>query len=180
VTEGRVLSLVACAAGGIAGLRPHLVTPLVEAGWRVAITLTPTAGTWLTDDGEASRLEALTGLPVRWETRLPGRPRPHPDPDVCAVVPATANAVAKLALAISDNQAMTVANEMIGREDVPVLVFPCINLAHTRHPAWDGHLATLRSAGVRMMTGEDVWPLHSPRREQGLPWDRIRQEIQAL
>ncbi len=116
---------------------------------------------------------------MRWTSRLPGEPRPHPDPDVCAVVPATANAVAKLALGISDSQAMTVANEMIGREDVPVVVFPCINLAHTRHPAWPGHLAALRSAEVEVMTGEDVWPLLSPRSEPGLPWATILTAIRA-
>ncbi|GAB6902761.1 flavoprotein [Kineosporia succinea] len=170
---GRVLSLIACGAGGIDGLRPGLVAPLVDAGWTVAITLTPTAGTWLSADGEAGALETLTGLPVRWASRLPGQPRPHPDPDVCAVVPATANAVAKLALGISDNQAMTAANEMIGRPDVPVVVFPCINLAHTRHPAWAGHVAALESAGVRLLSRD----LTAPRQEPGLPWALIREAI---
>jgi hypothetical protein len=174
-----VLSLVACAAGGVEGLRGELVEPLVAEGWTVAVTLTPTAGTWFSANGEATRLEELTGLPVRWTSRLAGQPRPHPDPDVCAVVPATANAVTKLALGISDNQAMTAANEMIGRADVPVVVFPCINLAHTRHPAWTGHVAALRSAGVRLLLGEDVWPLAAPRKEPGLPWSIIRASVQA-
>ena len=174
-----VLSLVGCAAGGVEGLRPGLVEPLVADGWTVAITLTPTAGTWFAANGEATQLEELTGLPVRWASRLPGRPRPHPDPDVCAVVPATSNAVAKLALGISDNQAMTAANEMIGRPDVPVVVFPCVNLAHTRHPAWPGHVAALRSAGVRLLIGEDVWPLTAPRREPGLPWRAALEAIRS-
>ncbi|GAB3267632.1 flavoprotein [Kineosporia babensis] len=174
-----VLSLIACAAGGIHGLRPSLVEPLVRDGWQVAITLTPTAGTWLSGNGEAAALAELTGLAVRWNSRLPGEPRPHPEPDLCAVVPATANAVAKLALGISDNQAMTAANEMIGRPDVPVLAFPCINLAHTRHPAWAGHLAALRAADVNLLVGEDIWPLTTPRKEPGLPWARILQEIRA-
>lgn len=174
-----VLSLVACAAGGVDGLRTHLAEPLVRDGWQVAVTLTPTAGTWFAASGEASRLEELTGLPVRWTSRLPGQPRPHPDPDVCAVVPATANAVAKLALGISDNQAMTAANEMIGRPDVPVVVFPSINLAHTRHPAWPGHIAALRSAGVHLLLGEDIWPLNSPRKESGLPWAVALQAIRS-
>jgi hypothetical protein len=174
-----VLALVGCAAGGITGLRSGLVEPLVAEGWTVAITLTPAAGVWFAQDGEAARLEELTGLPVRSASRLPGQPRPHPEPEVCAVVPATANAVAKLALGISDNQAMTVANEMIGRDDVPVVVFPCINLAHTRHPAWAGHLAALGSAGVQVMTGEDVWPLVTARKEPGLPWATIRNAIRT-
>jgi hypothetical protein len=174
-----ILSLIACAAGGVDRLRPGLVEPLIADGWQVAVTLTPTAATWFTANGETARLESLTGLPVRSTSRFPGQPRPHPDPTVCAVVPATANSLAKLALGISDNQALTTANEMIGRPDVPVVVLPAINLAHTQHPAWPNHIAALRSADVRLLLGEDIWPLHSPRQEPGLPWPAALAAIRA-
>ncbi|WP_432535769.1 flavoprotein [Kineococcus arenarius] len=53
-------------------------------------------------------------------SRLPRQQRPHPDPDPdpdpdCWVVaPATAGTVAKLALGIADNQAVTPVCEAIG------------------------------------------------------------------
>jgi hypothetical protein len=40
-------------------------------------------------------------------------------------------------------------NEAIGLGAVPVVVFPRVNAAHARHPAWDSHIAALRRAGVR-------------------------------
>lgn len=92
------------------------------------------------------------------------------------VAPATANTLAKLALGIADNQALTTVCEAIGDGTMPVIVFPRINAAHARHPAWVGHLAALRSAGVHLIYGEDVWPLHEPRKaapSRQLPWSAI-------
>jgi phosphopantothenoylcysteine synthetase/decarboxylase len=70
--------------------------------------LTPTAAAWLDHLDEVERLEALTGLPVRSAPRLPHEPKPHPMSDVLVGAPMTANSVAKLALGIADNQALTV------------------------------------------------------------------------
>lgn len=173
-----VLGLVGTAAGGVELIRSRLVQPLLEAGWAVGVTLTPAAMIWLADSGEVEALEKLTGLPVRSASRLPHEPSPHPRPDCCAVVPATANTVAKLALGLADNQALTLACEAIGA-GTPVVVFPRINAAHARQPAWKGHVEALSSAGVRLVYGEDVWPLHEPRTASGrdLPWAAILDEI---
>lgn len=168
---GPVLALVVSAAGHAPGVRAGLVEPLVAEGWRVAVTLTPTVATWFAADGEAARLEALTGLPVRSTGRLPTDPRPHPDPDVCAVTPATAGTVAKLALGISDSQATTVANEMICRADVPVVLLPSPGSVHLNHPAWPGHLAVLRSAGVQLVAMTAGRP--------GSPWVDVLTRIRA-
>jgi hypothetical protein len=46
----------------------------------------------------------------------------------------TANSVAKLALGIADNQALTVLCECVAT--VPMIIFPRINAAHARQPAW--------------------------------------------
>lgn len=168
-----VIGVVGCAAGGVERLRAELVEPLLTRGYRVTVTLTPAARTWLAASGEAERIAAATGIAIRSEPRLPSEPSPHPAPSLMVVAPATANTVAKLALGIADNQALTVINESIGT--IPVVVFPRVNAAHARHPAWSGHLATLRAAGVRLVYGEDVWPLHEPRTQPGraLPWDAI-------
>jgi len=125
---------------------------------------------------------AVTGYPLRDEPRLPTEDSPHPEVDCYVVVPATANTVAKLALGISDNQALTTLNEAIEAKWPPVVVFPRINAAHAAHPAWDDHIATLTRAGVHLVYGDDVWPLHQPRSAPGrqLPWAVIRQAIEDL
>jgi phosphopantothenoylcysteine synthetase/decarboxylase len=180
-TTPPTLGLVGSASGGVERIRSELVEPLVADGWRVAVTLTPTAGTWLHASGEAAALEQLTGYPVRVESRLPSEKSPHPPVTCYAVVPATANTVAKLALGLADNQALTTLCEAIGTRNLPVIVFPRVNAAHARQPAWSSHLDALRRSGVDLVYGDDVWPLHEPRSApaRDLPWEQIRQRIKA-
>jgi hypothetical protein len=181
--RGPVIALVVSSAGGAETVREEFVAPAVAKGWTVAITTTPTAARWLDELDERPRLEHLTGLPVRSAPRLPGETSPHPRADCVVVAPATANTVAKLALGIADNQALTVAGEAIGDTGLPVVLFPRINAAHARHPAWDGHIGALESAGVRLVRGEDVWPLHEPRTAppgRRLPWPQIIELVDML
>lgn len=181
VSRPPVLGLICCSAGGLKDVRTCLVEPLIDKGWRVAVTLTPTAATWLGATGETAELESVTGLPVRSAPRLPGEARPHPVVDGYAVVPATANFVAKMALGIGDNQALTQICETIGNDSIPIVVFPRVNAAHARQPAWASHLEALRSAGVHLVYGPEIWPLHEPRSEPGrdLPWSAILDAIEA-
>jgi hypothetical protein len=180
VSPGPTLGLVCSGAGGVEQVRVEIVDPLLRDGWTVAVTATPTAYRWLADLGEVDLIEEITRLPVRHEPRLPREVSPHPPVDCYAVVPATANIVAKLALGIADNQALTQVCEALGG-GTPVIVFPRVNAAHAGHPAWDGHLAALRRAGAATVWGEDVWPLHPPRSapDRDLPWDAIRSAIRA-
>lgn len=178
-----VLGVVGSAAGGVEALRTELVEPAMERGWRVAVTLTPNAGRWLRMNGEAERLEELTGLPVRDEPRFPGDERPHPPVDCYVVAPASANTVAKLAMGLMDNQALTQVGEAIGTIGLPVVVFPRVNAAHARHPAWDGHIEALRAGGVRLVYGADVWPLFEPREAssgRGLPWGAVLDAVDTV
>ncbi|WP_053202936.1 flavoprotein [Jiangella muralis] len=177
--SGPVLGLVACAAGGIEDLRTQLIEPMQADGWTVAVTLTPTAATWLRASGEFDEIQEATGLAVRDQARLPTEASPHPQVDCYAVVPATANTVAKLALGIADNHALTGVSEAIGNGTPPIVVFPRINAAHAAHPAWRGHVDTLQRVGVHLVVGDDVWPLHAPRSAPGrqLPWATIRTTI---
>ncbi|MFC8263324.1 flavoprotein [Streptomyces sp. NPDC057291] len=171
------------AADGIETLRTGLVEPAVALGWQVAVTLTPNAGRWLRANGELERLETLTGLPVRDTPRLPTEPRPHPVADCYVVAPASANYVAKLATGVSDSQALTQVSEALGTTGVPVVLFPRVNAAHARHPAWQGHIETLRKADVDLVYGPDVWPLYEPREGPGvreLPWPTIMESIQKV
>lgn len=177
-----VLGLVCSAAGGVEAVRERLVEPLIDTGWTVALTVTPAAACWLEKSGEADKLAALTGLPVRSRARLPGETSPHPPVNCYAVVPATANTVAKLALGIADNQALTQVCEAIGEGRIPVVVFPRVNAAHARQPVWNGRLAALRSVGVHLIYGDAVWPLHEPRSapSRDLPWAAIRTTIETV
>jgi hypothetical protein len=177
-----VLGLVCCSAGGLEDVRTRLVEPLIDKGWHVAVTLTPTAATWLEATGEISELQAVTGLPVRSAPRLPTTARPHPPVDGYTVVPATANSVAKMALGIADNQTLTQICEAIGTASIPIVVFPRVNAAHARQPAWTSQLEALRYAGVHLVYGPEVWPLHEPRSEPGrsLPWPAILAAIEAM
>jgi phosphopantothenoylcysteine synthetase/decarboxylase len=85
----------------------------------------------------------------------------------------TANSIAKLSLGIADNQALTVLTEAVGTA-APMVLFPCINAAHARHPSWTEHLTRLTGAGVEVI-GDDVWPLTEPRAPEprDLPWAAI-------
>jgi hypothetical protein len=176
----RTLGLVCAAAGGVEQVREQLIEPMCTDGWAIAVTLTPTASTWLAATDEIAKIEAATGFPVRTAPRLPHEPSPHPAVDCYAAVPATANFVAKLALGIADNQALTQLCEAIGGGLPPVVVFPRVNAAHAAQPAWNHHLEALRAAGVRLVYGEDVWPLHTPRSapNKQLPWLAIRETIE--
>lgn len=155
-----IVVVVASAVGGVEDLRTGLVEPAVRRGWQVGVTLTPAADRWLRATGEVPRIAAATGLPVRSAPRFPFQESPHPDPD-CFAVLASANLVAKLALGIADTQASTQVTEAIGGGRVPVVLVPRTNAEHAGHPAFPGHLATLRSAGVRVL---DLSPAPPP------PW----------
>ncbi|MEU4287868.1 flavoprotein [Kribbella sp. NPDC026596] len=170
-----VIGVVASATGGVEQLRVGLIEPLLERGHQPAISLTPTAAAWMAP-AERWELERITGLPVRSQPRRPGEAQPHPPIELFAAAPASANTVAKLALGIGDNQALSVLSEGLG--STPMVVFPRVNAAHARHPAWAGHLETLRAAGVVLVE----WDLLEPRAEDGreLPWDRVLAAVDRL
>jgi hypothetical protein len=177
----RVLGLVGSGAGGVQELLPRLIRPAQNAGWTVTVTLTPTAARWLGESGSLAEIEEASGFPVRVDPRSPTERSPHPHVDCYLVAPASANMVAKLALGIYDNQALTQVNEAIGARDLPVVVFPRVNAAHARHPSWDSHIAVLRRAGVHLVYGDAVWPLHEPRSTPGreLPWSAVLDVVNA-
>ena len=168
-TTGPFVGIVGSAAGGVQGLRTGLVEPALARGWRVGVTLTPTAAVWLRALDEIDPMADLTGLPVRTTPRLPTDPKPHPTVDCYVVAPASANTLAKLALGLADNQATTQVCEAIG-DSVPVVVFPRANSGHTGHPAWAGHLDVLRGAGVVVVDHAEP--------EAPMPWPRILDAVQ--
>ena len=53
-----------------------------------------------------------------------------------------------------------------------MIIFPRINAAHARQPAWSSHLDALRSAGVELIYGDHVWPARTAGPRE-LPWGEI-------
>ncbi|MGI5501034.1 flavoprotein [Lentzea sp. CA-135723] len=156
MTRG-LLGLVASGCGGVEKwFRTDLAEPAVQRGWQLAITFTPAVAPWFEAAGELDQLQALTDLPIRWEPRMPSEPKPYRTPDAFIFAPASANSVAKLALGIGDNQALTALNEAIGVEGCKVVVQPHANADKRRHPMWETHVTTLTGAGVVVVS--DVPP----------------------
>ncbi len=146
-----VLYLVCCAAPP--ALRAEeLVVKAQARGWDVCVICTPTAARWLGD--QLAWLETLTGHPVRSQYKLPGEPDVLPPADAMLVTPATSSTVAKWALGISDTLALGLITEAVGLR-LPVAAVPHLNSAQAGHPAFAGHVETLRSAGVTVLLGPD-------------------------
>jgi Flavoprotein len=154
-----LLCLVASGGFGVERrLLPELAQPAVARGWRLAVTVTPTAARWLAGTGDLGRIQALTDLPVRSVGRSPGERSPYGLADRYLFVPATANSIAKLALGIADNQALTQLCEAVGAPGVPVLLRPQAGEPLRAHPAFATHLATLKAAGVHISDADPSTP----------------------
>jgi phosphopantothenoylcysteine decarboxylase/phosphopantothenate--cysteine ligase len=67
--------------------------------------------------------------------------------ELLAVVPATANVIARLALGLADD---LLTNAALAAR-IPFVVAPAMNTAMLEHPATQAHLATLRGRGVEVV-----------------------------
>ena len=106
-------------------------------------------------------LERLTGHPVRSEYKDPGEPDVLPAPDAVIVAPATVNTINKWAAGICDTLALGILVEAIGK-GLPLVALPFSNYAHAAHPAFIENVGKLRSWGVTVLFGPDVYPMHDP------------------
>ncbi|WP_406077237.1 flavoprotein [Micromonospora sp. NBC_00858] len=158
MTERPVLYLVVCAAGPAEHIH-ELVDLLIADGWRVCLILSPTAAPRL----NRAALEDKTGYLVRVEWRMPGDPEPHPPADAVLAAPVTFNTMAKWALGINDTLALGVLNESLGA-GLPIVALPHVKAELAAHPAYGGHLAVLRGAGVVVADGNALNPMHGPGR----------------
>ncbi|MGP3926914.1 flavoprotein [Streptomyces sp. 8N616] len=103
--------------------------------------------------------------------------------DCYVVAPASADYVAKLATGIADNQALTQVSDAIGTLGVTVVVFPLVNAAHVRHPAWESHIESLQKGDLERVHGPEVWPLYEPREgptARELPWGMILDAVDRV
>ncbi|QXJ20285.1 flavoprotein [Actinomadura graeca] len=156
MTNGPVVYLIACAAPPARDLGT-LVTLVHAQGWSACVLATPSARRFL----DVATLEHQTGYPVRSEYKEPGTPDVLPPPDALIVAPATVNTVNKWAAGICDTLPLGLLVEAIGLE-LPTVALPFSNRAHAAHPAFVENVARLRSWGVTMLVGPDVYALHEP------------------
>jgi len=134
--------------GGIAAYKAAaLCSTLVQRGDDVDVVMTENARRFV---GELT-FSALTRRPVL--TSLWDAPESIPhialarSADVIAIVPATASAIAKLALGIADDLLGNIA--LAAR--VPIVVAPAMNGAMYEHPATQAHLRALAARGVSIV-----------------------------
>jgi phosphopantothenoylcysteine decarboxylase/phosphopantothenate--cysteine ligase len=144
--NGRRILLGVC--GGIAAYKAAaLASRLVQRGAVLDVVMTDDAQRFIAP----LTFAALARRPVHtslWE-------EPHAIPhialarenDVLAIVPATANLVAKIAHGIADD---LLANCALATR-APIVVAPAMNTAMLEHPATQANLAALRARGVTIV-----------------------------
>lgn len=154
--RARTLYVIACAAPPTADVA-KLVTLGQQRGWDVCVLATPSGRRF----ADVAALEELTGHPVRSEYKNPGEPDVLPPADAVIVAPATVNTINKWAAGICDTLALGILVEGIGL-GLPIVAVPATNRAHAAHPAFVQNVAKLRSWGVNVLSGPDVFPEHDP------------------
>jgi phosphopantothenoylcysteine synthetase/decarboxylase len=173
---GRVLYVITCGAPPAREV-DKLVRPAQAQGWDVCVLATPAGRKFLNVD----ELEQLTGHPVRSDYKEPGTPDVLPPPDAIAVAPATVNTMNKWAAGICDTLALGLLVEAIGKK-LPLVALPFTNKAHAAHPAFVENIERLRSWGVIVLFGPDVYPLHEPGTGSQFlhlyPWRRVLEELE--
>jgi phosphopantothenoylcysteine decarboxylase/phosphopantothenate--cysteine ligase len=134
--------------GGIAAYKAAaLASALVQRGDAVRVVMTAEAREFV---GPLT-FAALTGEPVLSSLWEAPETIPHirlvRDADVFAIVPATANTLAKLAHGIADD---LLTNAALAAR-IPIVVAPAMNDAMYEHPATRANLATLRGYGYTVV-----------------------------
>jgi hypothetical protein len=177
---GRVLLVVVCAAGPASEV-DKLVALAQEQGWTVGVLATPAALDFL----DTSALEELTGTPVRSRYRGPeeARGRSLPEADAIVVAPATYNTTCKLAYGATDNYALGILAEAIGRT-IPVVILPFVNTALAARRPIVTAVESLRAEGVRVLLGPGQWQPHPPGTGGGriasFPWHMALRAIEPI
>jgi len=149
-------SICLCVTGGVAAYKAsHLASRLTQAGIDVHVALTNSASKFI---GSATFL-ALTGNPVT-ESVFQGKQAPYGGHiqlaatcDILAVVPATADFLAKAA----HGQADCIASAVYLAFEGKVFFAPAMNSAMWNHLATKRNIAQLKNDGVEMLEPEDGW-----------------------
>lgn len=152
----KVLYIIACAAPPARDIA-KFVKMAQRGEWDTCLVATPSAMRFFS----VPELRELTGHPVRSDYKAPDDPDVLPDPDAIIVAPATVNTINKWGAGICDTLALGLLVEAIGKK-LPVAALPFTNYAQAAHPAFEENIEKLRSWGVRVLYGPDVYSLHAP------------------
>src|SRR5947208_15170571 len=130
---------------------PELLRGLVGLGYATVIALpTPNAARVVA----ARDLADIEGVQVV-ESYFDLAIRPRPPRGVVLFAPCSFNSLNKLAMGISDNLALAVTAEAIGR-GTPVIVGPSLNHPLLDHPQAQASLKTLTGWGVTVVPMQDL------------------------
>ncbi len=148
--DGRRVLLGVC--GGIAAYKAaSLASRLVQAGAQLDVIMTDDAQRFV----GAATFAALARRPVYTSLWERTEEIPHirlvRENDVLAIVPATANVIAKLAHGIADDLLTNAALAAC----IPLVVAPAMNAAMLAHPATAENLRTLAARGATIVAPED-------------------------
>jgi len=152
----KVLYVIACGAPPASNVS-RLVDAAQQEGWDTCVLATPSAMKFL----DTAALVKQTGHPVRSDYKDPSDPDSLPPPDAVVVAPATVNTINKWAAGICDTLALGILVEGIGKR-LPIVAMPFTNYAQAAHPVFEANIERLRSWGVHVLYGPDVYPLHEP------------------
>ncbi|HUG62300.1 MAG TPA: bifunctional phosphopantothenoylcysteine decarboxylase/phosphopantothenate--cysteine ligase CoaBC, partial [Methylomirabilota bacterium] len=141
--------IVLAVTGGIAAYKAaDLASKLVQVGARVDVILTRSADEFIRPLTFAALTRHVhTDLFASWTDAAAGHVSLAHDADLLIVAPATANAIARLALGLAD--------DLLGAINLattaPILIAPAMEDRMFRHPATQDHLATLRRRGATIV-----------------------------
>jgi phosphopantothenoylcysteine synthetase/decarboxylase len=152
----KVLYVIACGAPPASDVS-RLVDAAQHRTWDTCLLTTPSARRFI----DVPALEKQTGHPVRSDYKDPSDPDSLPAPDAVIVAPATVNTINKWAAGICDTLALGILVEGIGKR-LPIVAMPFTNYAQAAHPAFEENITRLRSWGVNVLYGPDVYQLHPP------------------
>ena len=143
--------MLLCVSGGIAAYKAvEVLRELQKAGCAVRVACTADALKFV----GAATWEGLTHEPMGTTVYdWPGSRIPHVElanwADVVAVVPATANIMAKLACGIADDLVSTIL--LAASDETPLVVAPAMNTHMWNAPATRENLRVLEERGVRFV-----------------------------
>jgi hypothetical protein len=173
-----VLYVIACAAPPAREVG-RLIEAAQREGWDTCLLATPSAVKFL----DVPALAKQAGHPVRSDYKNPDDPDSLPSPDAVIVAPATVNTINKWAAGICDTLALGILVEGIGKK-LPIVALPFTNYAQAAHPAFEENIGKLRSWGVSVLYGPDVYPLHAPgtgdQHLDAFPWDLALEPVRQI